>query len=357
MLPLLGKKTKSVLGIDISSTAVKLLELTESAGRLKLRNYGVQQLEQGAVVDGAIVDVESVGDALALLVARTKPKTKWGAIAVSGGEVITKTIPMEAVLTEAEIEDQVTFEAGRHIPYPIDEVSMDFCVLGPVENNPSHVQVLLVASRTENVQQRIDVLEIAGLKPAFVDVEAYAVERAFYRLIEKNLPNHAKEKPVALFDVGGMLSTLHVLHDGRVVYSRDQGFGGRQLTEEIERRYGMSFEEAELAKKYENNLPDDYAEEVLKPFKEALAKQLNRSLQYYYSSMQGADIAHIVLAGGAVGNLDLQAVVEEATGISCSVANPVADMTLSERVNMVDATNDAPALLVACGLALRSFDR
>lgn len=344
------------MGIDVSSTAVKLLELTEVGGRLKLRSYGVQPLEPETVVDGVIVDVEGVGDALAQLVSRCKPKTRWGAAAVSSGETITKIIPMEASLTEAEMEDQITFELGRHISYPADEVSMDFCVLGPVENNPSYVQILLVASRTENVQLRTDALEVAGLKPAVVDVEAYAIERAFYRLLEKELPSHVEDKPVALFDVGATLSTLHVLHQGRVVYSRDQGFGGHQLTEEIQRRYGMSFEEAELAKRYDENLPNDYRDEVLDPFKDALTKQLNRSLQYYLSSMQMPEIGHIVLAGGSAAITNLAALVENVTGISCSVANPIMDMALGDRISMVDATNDAPALLVACGLALRSFD-
>lgn len=356
MLPFIGKKTKNVLGIDISPTAVKLLELVEAGGRLQLRNYGVQPLEPEMVVDGVIVDVEGVGDALAQLVSRYKPKTKWAAAAVSGGETITKIIPMEASLTEAELEDQITFEASRHISYPVDEVSMDFCVLGPVENNPTHVQVLLVASRTENVQLRSDTLEVAGLKAAVVDVEAYAVERAFYRLLEKELPNHTLGKPVALFDVGATLSTLHVMHNGRVVYSRDQGFGGKQLTEEIQRRYGMSFEEAELAKRYDENLPNDYRDEVLNPFKDALTKQLNRSLQYYLSSMQMPEVSHIVLAGGSAAVAGLAPLIEEVTGISCSVANPIMDMALGDRISMVDASNDAPALLVACGLALRSFD-
>jgi len=343
-----------VLGIDISTTAVKLLELSKTGDKYRVNTYGVEPLPPNAVVENVIADVEAVGDALGRLVARVKPNIKTGAVAVTGAEAITKIIEMDADLTEDQMEDQLELEAGQHITYPIDEVRMDFCVLGPVEGNPNRVQLLLVASRTENVQLRVDCLEVAGLKTAAVDVEAYAIERSF-RLIEQHVPDAADHDVIALFDFGSSLATLHVIHEGRVIYSRDSNFGGKQLTEEIQRRYGISQQEAGMAKKT-GELPDDYDSEVLGPFKDAVLQQISRSLQFFYSSSQFNEVGHIVLAGGTSSISGLPEMVEEHMGIGTSLANPFLDMTLANKVSAASIANDAPALMVACGLALRSFD-
>lgn len=354
MLPFLRKKTPRVLGIDISTTAVKLLELSKAGDKYRVNTYGVEPLPPNAVVENVITDVEAVGDALGRLIARVKPGVKLGAIAVTGAEAITKIIEMDADLTEDQMEDQLELEAGQHISYPIDEVRMDFCVLGPVEGNPKRVQLLLVACRTENVQLRVDCLEVAGLKTAAVDVESYAIERSF-RLIQPHIPNSHEHEVTALFDFGASLATLHVIHEGRVVYSRDSSFGGKQLTEEIQRRYGITQQEAGIAKKT-GELPDDYESEVLGPFKDAVLQQISRSLQFFYSSSQFSEVDHIVLAGGTSSISGLPEIVEEQMGISASLANPFLDMTLASKVSAASIANDAPALMVACGLALRSFD-
>ncbi len=343
-----------MLGIDISTTAVKLLELSKAGDKYRVNTYGVEPLPPNAVVDNLIADVEAVGDALGRLVARVKPGIKVGAVAVTGAEAITKIIEMDADLTEDQMEDQLALEATQHITYPVDEVRMDFCVLGPVEGNPNRVKLLLVACRTENVQLRVDCLEVAGLKTAAVDVEAYAIERSF-KLIEPQLPNVTEHDAVALFDFGSSIATLHVIHEGRVIYSRDSNFGGKQLTEEIQRRYGLTQQEAGMAKKT-GELPDDYESEVLGPFKDAVLQQISRSLQFFFSTAQFNEVGHIVLAGGTSSISGLPELVEEHMGISTSLANPFIDMTLASKVSAASIANDAPALMVACGLALRSFD-
>jgi len=354
VLPFLGKKASTAkLGIDISSTSVKLLELSRSGNRYKVEAYSVEPLPANAVVEKNITDVEGVGDAIAKVLARSKSGVKNAAVAVAGSAVITKTIEMDAALNDDEMESQIKVEADQYIPYPLDEVSIDFEVQGEVDNAPERVEVLLAACRNENVELRSDVLEIAGLVPKVVDVEAYAIERAF-GLVADQIEG-GEDQTVAIVDIGSTMTTLSVLHDGRTIYTREQLFGGKQLTEEIQRRYGLSFEEAGLAKK-QGGLPDDYEPEVLEPFKEAVVQQVARSLQFFFSSSQYNDVDHILIAGGTASISGLAELVQDKVGTSTTVANPFVDMAISPKVNASILSNDAPALMIACGLALRSFD-
>lgn len=181
------------------------------------------------------------------------------------------------------------------------------------------------------------------------------MERAF-QLVLPGLPNAEELETVAVFDIGATMTTLNVFHQGRSVYTREQLFGGKQLTEEIQRRYGISMEEAGLAKKT-GELPDDYEAEVLQPFKDAVVQQVNRSLQFFYGSTQFNEVDYILLAGGSASIQDLAELIQEKVGASCSVANPFSDMALANKVGASAIANDAPALMIACGLALRSFDQ
>lgn len=353
MLPFLSKKNTSLLGLDISSTSVKLLELSLQGERYRVESYGVEPLPQNAVVEKNIADVEGVGEAIIRLIAKAKPKTKNVAVAVSGSAVITKIIEMDADLSDDERESQIRLEADQYIPYPLEEISLDFEVIGPSTSNPERVSVLLAASRTENIELRTDTLVIANLTAKIVDVEAYAMERAFDLLVD-SLPC-GRDGTVAIIDIGASMTTLSVVNDGKIIYTREQMFGGKQLTEEIQRRYGLSFEEAGRLKK-EGGLPDDYEVEVLRPFKDAVVQQVTRSLQFFFSSSQYNDVDHILLAGGTASISGLADVVQEKLGTAVSVANPFVHMSFAPQINAAAISNDAPSLMIACGLALRSFD-
>jgi type IV pilus assembly protein PilM len=343
-----------LLGIDISSTAVKLIELSSSGSRYRVESYAVEPLPPNSVVEKNITDVQAVGEAVSRVVKRSGTRVKNCAVAVAGSAVITKVIQMTASLSEEEMESQIEVEADQYIPYPLEEVSLDFEVLGSSAKNPDTVDVLLAASRSENVEMRVDAVAMGGLASKVVDVEAYAMERAF-RLIAEQMPDRGLDKTVAVVDVGATMTTLSVLHDQKIIYTREQIFGGKQLTEEIQRRYGLSFEEAGLAKK-QGGLPDDYVPEVLEPFKEAMAQQVSRSLQFFFSSSQYNDVDYIVLAGGSASIEGIANLIQDKLGTPSMNANPFADMTLSSRVNAQALRNDAPALMIACGLAMRSFD-
>ena len=354
MLGLFGKrKSAPVLGLDISSTTVKLLELSHTGERYRVESYSVSSLPTDAVIEKNVNDVEGVANAIRNVVNQSKTKIKTVAAAVAGSSVITKVIDMPAGLSEDDLETQLTLEADQYIPHPLEEVAIDFEVQGPSPEAEGQVEVLLAACRRETIDARVDAIEGAELQPKIMDVEAYAMERAF-SLVRSQL-DIDEENTVAVVDIGATMTTLSVLTNGQTIYTREQLFGGKQLTDEIMRRYGLPVEEAGLAKK-QGGLPDDYEPEVLEPFKDAVVQQVARSLQFFFSSSQYNDVDYIVMAGGVSSMEGLAELVQDKLGTPATVANPFADMAISSRVNAVALSSDAPAMMIACGLALRSFD-
>ena len=354
MLGLFKKKANTLLGIDISSTSVKLIELSRSGGRYKVEAYAVEPLPPNAIVEKNIAELEVVGQVIARVVTKARTSVKHAAVAVAGSAVITKIIEMEAGLSEEELENQIKIEADQYIPYPLEEVAIDFEVQGVTARSADRVNVLLAACRKENVEVREAALALAGLSAKVVEIEAYSLERA-YGLLAEQLGSGEEDLTVAIVDIGATMMTLSVLHNGQTIYTREQLFGGKQLTDEIQRRYGLSTEEAGLAKK-QGGLPDDYETEVLNPFKEAVAQQVSRSLQFFFAAGQYSDVDYILLAGGTASIVGLDQLVQQKIGTSTLVANPFANMTLSNKVNAGALASDAPSLMMACGLAMRSFD-
>lgn len=350
-MSLFKRESTPVIGLDISSTAVKLLELKQSGNRHRVESYAVEPLPANAVVEKNITDVQAVGDAVARAVRRARTKTKNTAVAVAGSAVITKVITMPADMSEDDMASQIELEADQYIPYSLDEINLDFEVIGQSED-PTRVDVLLAASRSENVEVRVAAAELGGLSAKVVDVEAFALENAF-TLVAQDIPGAGMDQIVALVDIGATMTTLSVIKDLKIIYAREQVFGGKQLTEEIQRRYGLDYDEAGLAKR-QGGLPDNYGPEVLEPFKESIAQQVNRALQFFYSSSQYAQIDRIILAGGCASIEGADEHIAEKTGCEVMVANPFADMSLSSRIRAQTLANDAPALMIACGLAMRS---
>ena len=350
-----GRKKSSLLGIDISSSVVKLLELKQTNGKYSVESYAVEPLPLNAVIEGRIDNIDEVAAAVKRAVKRSGTKTQDASVAVSANSAISKIISFPSTLSERELEEQVMMEADNYIPYPLEEVRLDFEVLGTSSVDAEAVDVLLAASRTENVEMRTSVVEEAGLTAKLVDVEAYTIENTF-NLIAQQMPNQAQGLTVAVIDVGATVTTLYVLVDGKIVFTREQTFGGKMLTEEIERYYGLSYQEAGRAKQ-QSNLPDDYAGKVLNPFKRSMTTTIARGLQFFFSaSTQYQSIDHIILAGGCASIPGMDSMIEEETGTSTSIANPFADMVLGPKIQIQALSNDAPAMLIACGLAMRSFD-
>ena len=352
MLRLYRKPSKGLIGVDISSTSVKVLELSVKNNRYWVESYALVPLPEGSVVEKNILNPEAVGDALERAVNLANVQSTDVALAVPTSMVITKIIEMDADMNDDEREIQIRDDAEQYIPFPLDEASLDFEVLPDRLANPNRVNVLLVATRIENVEARAEALELGGLTPKIADVESFAIENAF-KVFSDTLPMGVNT--VGILDIGHTMTTLSVMQNNKVIYTREQGFGGKQLTQEIQNRYGLSFEEAGRAKK-SRTLPDDYDIEVLEPFLEAVVQQAARSLQFFFSSSQFNEIDHILLAGGNANIPGLAKLLQQKLGYRVTIANPFLQMGFSPQIDIKKIENDASSLMVACGLALRSFD-
>lgn len=350
----LNRGPAPLLGLDVSSSSVKLVELSQNKGRqLVLERCAIEPLEAGWITDGNVEKFDEVADAVRRLVKKSGTKTKNVAMALPASAVITKKIVLPGGLTDSELEIQVESEANQYIPFSLDEVSLDFCVVGPNASSPGDVDVLIAASRKEKVQDRQGLAEAAGLKPVVLDVESYASRLATERLIQ-NLPGKGLDTLVALFEVGAFTTSMQAIKNGEVLYDRDQAFGGAQLTQLIVRQYGFSHEEAET-KKRTGELPEDYAANVLKPFVESLAQEIGRALQFFFTSTPHNKVDYIMLAGGSSSLPGLSETVMQQTSFSCSLVNPFEGMEIGLAVRENKMRREAASYLTSCGLAMRRF--
>jgi type IV pilus assembly protein PilM len=348
-------KAPPLFGLDISSSSVKMLEIVDAGkAAYRVERYSIEPLARDAVVDGNINNLEAVAEAVKRAHKRLGTRTKHVAMAVPTGAVISKKIVVAAGLPDTELELQVETEANQYIPFALEEVNLDFQSLGPSPANPEEQEVLIAATRKEKVEDRVAVAESAGLKALVMDVESFA-QQAALGLVVQSLPGAGKDQNVAVVDVGANVMNVTVLRNDQSVYTREQAFGGNQLTQDIVSRYGMSPEEAENAKRT-GGLPDDFDAEVLRPFMENLSMEVQRALQFFFTSTQYHSIDHILLAGGSAVIPGLDAIVNTRTQVPTSVANPFASMQTSPRVQLKRLMIDAPSLIVACGLAMRRFD-
>ncbi len=351
---LFSRQPASLLGLDISSSSVKLVELgRDKAGNLVLERCAIEPLERGWITDGNVEKFDEVAEAVRRLVKKSGTRTKNVAMALPPSAVITKKIVLPGGLSDSELEIQVESEANQYIPFSLDEVSLDFCVVGPSATSAGDVEVLIAASRKEKVQDREGLAEAAGLKPVIIDVESYASRLATGRLIQ-SLPNEGKDTMVALFEVGAFTTSMQVIRNDEVLYDRDQAFGGAQLTQLIVRQYGFSPEEAE-SKKRSGDLPEDYPGGVLKPFVDSLAQELGRALQFFFTSTPHNKVDYVFLAGGSSALPGLSEAVTQQTTFACSLVNPFDGMQVGEGVREKKMRREAPSYLTSCGLAMRRF--
>ncbi|MBC7376277.1 MAG: pilus assembly protein PilM [Burkholderiaceae bacterium] len=351
---LFSRQPAPLLGLDISSSSVKLVELgRDKAGNLVLERCAIEPLERGWITDGNVEKFDEVAEAVRRVIKKSGTRTKNVAMALPPSAVITKKIVLPGGMSEAELEIQVESEANQYIPFSLEEVSLDFCVVGPSSTSAGDVEVLIAASRREKVQDRQGLAEAAGLKPVIIDVESYASRLATGRLIE-SLPNKGVDTMVALFEVGAFTTSMQVIRNDEVLYDRDQAFGGAQLTQLIVRQYGFSPEEAET-KKRNGDLPDDYESGVLRPFVDSMAQEIGRALQFFFTSTPHNKVDYVMLAGGSAALPGLTEAVTQQTSFACSLVNPFDGMQIGEGIREKKMRREAPSYLTSCGLAMRRF--
>lgn len=347
------KKTSMMVGIDIGSHSVKAVLLNQGNEGYILEALVVEPMPRGAVIDREIQDIEAVGNVIAKVRKKITSSVSTAAAAVSGQTVITKVIYMDVALTEEELASQIEIEADSLIPYPLDEVSLDFETLDVNESDPSKINVLLSAARTESVEARVSALEAGGFDTKVIDVESYSVSRT-YDVCLSLLPDDAPAKTVAIVDIGATMTLFSVTEAGNHIYSRDQIFGGEQYTRSIVSYYNKTFEEAEIAK-VKQELPPNYTFEVLAPYHTILVQQIRRAMQMFLTSSGKEKVDYLVISGGTALVEGIQELLAEELGIHTVIANPFSDMEIADTVDKEELEKTAPQFMVASGLALRSF--
>lgn len=351
---LFSRQAAPLIGLDISSSSVKLVELGRGKdGSFVLERCAIEPLERGWINDGNVEKFDEVAEAMRRVVKKSGTRTRNVAMALPASAVITKKIILPGGMSDAELEVQVETEANQYIPFSLDEVSLDFCVVGPSTTSAGDVEVLIAASRKEKVQDRQGLAEAAGLKPVIIDVESYASRLAAGRLIF-GLPHEGRDQMVALFEVGASTTSMQVIRNDEVLYDRDQAFGGAQLTQLIVRQYGFSPEEAET-KKRSGELPEDYESGVLRPFVDSMAQEVARALQFFFTSTPHNRVDHIMVAGGSAALPGLSEAITAQTSFPCALADPFQGMAIGGGVREKKVRREAPSYLTSCGLAMRRF--
>ncbi len=350
---LFSKQSPIMVGIDIGSHTVKAVLLSEHSGYFKVEAFAVEPMVKGAMADREIQDIEAVGNVLAKIRKKIPRSVKFAAAAISGSTVISKVIFMDVSLTDAELESQIEVEADTLIPYPLNEVSLDFEKLDVNESDPSKVNVLLSAARTESLEARVAALADGGFTAKVVDVESYALSRAA-ELCLGQLPADAGNKVIAMVDIGATMTLLSIVEGGKTLYTRDQVFGGEQYTRSILSYYNKSYEEAESAK-VSGDLPANYTFEVLAPFQTMLLQQIRRGIQMYLTSSGKEAIDYLVVSGGSGLIEGIDKLLIDELGIHTVIANPFSSMEVATTIDRELLEKHAPQLMVASGLALRSF--
>jgi len=351
--------TARVLGVDISASSIKLVELSRK-GRAqqqlyRLERYVIEPMPLDALQDGSINQIEQVSDSLQRALKRMGTRQKKAVMALPLTSVITKRINVPAGLREDDLAFQVETEANQYVPFAMDEVNLDFQVIGPVPDYPEEVEVLLAAARKDKVDDRVATALSAGLKVMVMDIEQFAAQAISSRVIDAQLSDGGKDKVIALIDVGASVTRINVLLNDASIYMRDLSFGGGQLTQEIQNQFNLSPEEAEAAKR-NGTLPENYRNDVLQPFCETVALEVARAMQLFYTSTQYTRVDYIFLSGGCAAITGLEEIISERTGVITQVINPFFGMELSGRIVPRQLKMDAPVLLTASGLAMRGFD-
>lgn len=351
----LQAKAPPVIGVDISSSSVKMVELADAGkGLYRIERYVIEPLPKDTVTDGNIANIEAASEAVKRAWKNMGTRIKHVAMALPSAAVITKKVTLAANQREEDMEFQVQAEANQYIPFSLDEVNLDFHVVGPNPTNEEEVEVLIAASRKEKIEDRVAVAQAAGLKTQVIDVESFAALAAF-DMIKGATSGIQDEDVTAIVDIGAQITRVTVMHQDQSVYTREQQIGGAQLTQDIARQFDMPQEEAEIAKRT-GGLPENFGPDVLQPFNEKVVMEIQRALQFFFTSTQFNKVDHILLSGGSAMLDGLEEMVANRTQVHTLVANPFSNMALSSKVKPRQLTQDAPSLMVACGLALRRFD-
>ena len=340
---LFGSRHAPLLGIDIGAGGIRVIELAQSGKRVQVEHYASEALPHGALRDDSIMQFDQVTDALRRALKRSGSRCRNAALALPSGSVISKTLNMPANLGEAELDLQIEVEASQSLPFALDEISLDYGVIGPSAMTPGANEILLVAARRDKINERLALAEAAGIKPLVMDIEAHAARAAMANLLARDAglavaDRAAEAHAVALIQIGAEASSLTVLQGQQMLYEREHAFGSHKFEQELARASAP-------------------AQAIHDSFNEVVAQELARALQLFFSSTAHDSIAHIYLAGNSVHTPGLVGMLAQRTATGVTLADPFSGMQIASHVSEQQLKIDAPSCLVACGLAMRSFAR
>jgi len=347
---MLLKRSKDIVGIDIGSSSIKLAQLREHKGGYQLVNLGLLPISSDAIVDNSIMDSGAVVSAISNLAESHMVKTKNVATSVSGHSVIIRKIQLPT-MTEEEMESSIQWEAEQYIPFEISEVNLDFQILGPDAKDPSQMNVILVAAKKDFVNDYVAVFQEAGFTPTVIDIDCFAVENAFdanYDVVEEEI--------VALINMGASAMNVNVLKEGVTVFTRDIQVGGNMFNEELQKRLGLSGDDAEQVK-LGAELDDVDPEAVLEVIADAranLIQEIQRSLDFYSATSADERVQKVYITGGVSRTAKISELLEDRLGVPVEILDPFRMLNASEKdFDLEYLESVAPLFSVAVGLGMR----
>ncbi|WP_261843541.1 pilus assembly protein PilM [Aliamphritea ceti] len=352
MLSFLKKQEKGWVGVDIGTSSVKMVALSKRGADLRVDAYAIVPLPPTAVIDNSIQDVGQVSEMIERGLKICNKPLNQAVTAVPSSAVISKTIELSDSFTEFDLEEQIKIEADRFIPYPLDEVALDFEIIRPSPSTPGLNEILLVACRNNDVEKREDAINSADLNCQVVDVDSFCIERVYPLLALDDADNQAL---IGLVDIGAATLTLNVFKNNQIVYSREQAFGGNDLSHLLQQHAGVNPADIDHQLR-SGELGLELMETVVLPFRSTISQQISRALQFFYSSGAHNQLTKLCLQGGGVTIEGLADIVAEEVGVATELANPFAGMDIDSKINPARLAHDAPSLVKACGMSLRSFE-
>ena len=349
---MLFKRSKTLLGLNIGSGAVKIVELKDSGSVFTLSNFGTAVLPADAIVDGTIMDTSAIVNAIRGLTINLKLKKKRVCTSISGHSVIIKKISLPSV-DENTIEETILQEATQHIPYDIADVNLDFQILGPNADNRENLDIILVAVKKDTINDYLMVIEEAGLTPVVVDVDTFALENAFEHNYSDNEP-----KLTALVDIGANVTSIDVIDNGQTRFSRNLNSGSRLITEQLQKRFSLSYEKAEALKLGCPAGIQVDTKQAVTAIQEAafpICNEIGKAVEFFHTST-GSDeqLAKIILSGGGALTWHLRQAIENSTGIETELIDPFRNIMIPEKHFDLEYIKEiGPLAAVAVGLALR----
>jgi type IV pilus assembly protein PilM len=341
---------KNLIGLDIGSSSIKLLELSEGKGGLRLQNLAISPLPPEAIVDGALMDSVTIVETIRDLVTNSKTKTRNAVTSVSGHSVIVKKISLP-LMTEAELEESIQWEAERYVPFDINDVNIDFQIIGTDPANPDVMDIILVAAKKDIINDYVSVVMESGLNPAIIDIDAFALENMLAINYEIE-----KDEIVAIANVGASITSINILKNNVSHFTRDIFKGGNQITEEIQRQLHIDYEEAEKIKvgSKTDTSSQSILQNVLKTASEALAMEIRNSFDFFQSTMTYEKISKLYLSGGGAKIRDFDGVLQQHLGIPVEMVNPFKKIEYSEKSFDIEFLREmGPIMAVGVGLASR----